>query len=634
MKILYTIIFLLCSIAVTAQTSDCNQPESQNELNINNVRAVVSNGLIHFEDSGSPGYQVPKLDPGVDGPNSIYSDGLWIRGFDSDGQLHLAATTYPSGQGSEFSSGPLQNNGTPEQDQAMCGQYDNVYRAERADVILHHEYYTRVLAVQGGADSSILTDPPFEDGYMTPAYFYSWPAMNVAIDYAPYLAPFFDFDLDGVYNPDFGDYPGFDLSDEIDCQGLLIGPGPLLGHQATWYVSNDMRLHISSGGAPLGLEIQVMNYAYSTDDALNDATFVQYTIINRTQNIYSDCVISKWVDIDIGCATDDYVGTEVSRGLVYGYNSSATDPDCAGPLGYGDQLAALGVKLLAGPLQDSDGMDNPLIADVAIADDGQGIVYAGQGRGYGDGIVDNERLGTRSSVVYMRNDQTATPSFNGEPNIPIEFASYMQSTWKNGMPITYGGNGVGGSTPTDYMYPGTSDPLGAGTGGTVVDGNWSEGSEALLGGDRRLLLNTSPFTIEPAEVNVLTYAYIWAQDETGESDAQADLFAASDLIDLYYEDCFSEVLDNTTGLFEFIAETQISISPNPATDEVTVRFISTGATVESVRIFDLSGNQVKAESLVESELLKIDLRGLATGFYLIQVTAQDGSQVSSPLVKR
>ena len=34
------------------------------------------------------------------------------------------------------------------------------------------------------------------------------------------------------------------------------------------------------------------------------------------------------VDADVGCATDDYVGCDVQRGLAYAYNGDANDADC------------------------------------------------------------------------------------------------------------------------------------------------------------------------------------------------------------------------------------------------------------------------------------------------------------------
>ena len=48
---------------------------------------------------------------------------------------------------------------------------------------------------------------------------------------------------------------------------------------------------------------------------------------------------------------------------------------------------------LAGGYQDSDGLDNPLTTNLQNAIDSAGSPYPNLGIGYGDGVVDNERLG-------------------------------------------------------------------------------------------------------------------------------------------------------------------------------------------------------------------------------------------------
>jgi len=255
-----------------------------------------------------------------------------------------------------------------------------------------------------------------------------------------------------VYSPDDGDYPGFDLSGELDCTSQLMGSSFLLGDQATWYVSNDRRV----------------NYAYHSDDALNDASFVQYNIINRGVLTLTETYVAKWADLDLGCSIDDYVGTEVNKGLVYGYNADLNDENCAGELGYGNQVAALGIKMLAGPAADNDGIDNPLTTDLEEMETLDGIAYASQGQGYGDGIVDNERLGLRGTLFYSRNDQTPTPGINGSPDTAPDYYNYITNKWRNGSPVTYGGDGISsGTIETKYMYPGDSDPLGVGTAGEL-----------------------------------------------------------------------------------------------------------------------------------------------------------------------
>ncbi len=148
------ILFLLATTSVAAQLTDCLPPVSQAELDINNVRAQINNGLQHFEDNGDAAYQVPKVAIGEPGVHSIYADGLWIGGYSSDEQLHLAAITYRSGGSTDYYPGPLRTDGLAESNEDVCEAYDNVYVVDRSDAILHREYQLLLEQVEAGADPS------------------------------------------------------------------------------------------------------------------------------------------------------------------------------------------------------------------------------------------------------------------------------------------------------------------------------------------------------------------------------------------------------------------------------------------------------------------------------------------------
>jgi len=129
------------------------------------------------------------------------------------------------------------------------------------------------------------------------------------------------------------------------------------------------------------------------------------------------------------------VGSDTIFGLGYTYN--ADDLDEGG--GYGAHPPALGVHFVQGALADTDGRDNDL-----------------------DGRIDEpeERMGMTNFMLYHggggpRND----------PGPAQEFYTYMQSIWRNGEHLTYGGGGYDASDiPADFMFPG--DP--------VTNAFWSE----------------------------------------------------------------------------------------------------------------------------------------------------------------
>jgi hypothetical protein len=71
------------------------------------------------------------------------------------------------------------------------------------------------------------------------------------------------------------------------------------------------------------MEIQVQAFAYGTNDQINDMTFQRYKLINRAIEDIDSTYFAMWVDPDLGCYTDDYVGCDTTRSLAYTYNADA-----------------------------------------------------------------------------------------------------------------------------------------------------------------------------------------------------------------------------------------------------------------------------------------------------------------------
>jgi len=155
------------------------------------------------------------------------------------------------------------------------------------------------------------------------------------------FAPFKDINGDGIYNPQDGDYPD------------------IKGDQSIWWMYNDMgNEHEVTGGEQLGVEVGVLAYAFNstTPPSLDNTTFYEYTIVNRSTELISDYYIGIFADVDLGCWNDDYVGCDVSRQMGYVYNGDAEDEvDCTGN-GYGTEIPMLGIQMLQTP---TDLLGNP-----------------------------------------------------------------------------------------------------------------------------------------------------------------------------------------------------------------------------------------------------------------------------------
>ena len=507
--------------------ADCNPPIAYTEFALNNVRFGLETAGQLWENNGSPSYEVPKIDPTTNTPSvhSIYAGGLWLGGYSPDGQLRLAAVTYRQ-NGTDFYNGPLSNNSFATAD--LCSSFDKHFFANKTDCQIHRSYFLASEEEQAEL---------FPDGYAIPDYFFDWPGNNNLPNYAPILAPFFDFDGDGFYDPSVGDYPGYDLDNAIDCNTRdRRDPIPLFGDQTLWWVFNDNGgLHTETGGEPIGMEIQAQAFAYTTTDQINNMTFYNYVLINRGTQTLNDTYMGQWCDSDLGCSTDDYVGCDVQRGLGYCYNGDDNDASCgASGLGYDLNPPAVGIDFFEGPYQDDDMIDNPLTTNLDSVNTFNGIPYDGIGIGYSDGVVDNERFGMRRFVYYnIGGDPT-----NGDVNLAIDYYRYMDGVWKDNTPMTYGGDGVGGSIETDFMFPGVSDPVGFATNGAVTGTLWSEPSEGNPVGDRRFVQSAGKFTLEPGEFNNITVGVVWARPFSGQDATLDALRIADDKAQSLFDNCF------------------------------------------------------------------------------------------------
>jgi hypothetical protein len=333
-------------------------------------------------------YEVPK-NVGV---SVVFAAALWMGGVSPDQQLKCAAVRFRE-QGNDYWPGPLTSDGTAEITEEQCIIWDKFFVSERSHSMRHRQYH------------DCLNDPDcdlediFPNGYVMPDYFNDYPAHgNTALNQDFYLAPFLDYDGDGFYNPQSGDYPWYDFIQEINCaERKRTDAVPLFGDQTYYWIFNDKgNIHSESQGEPIGMEIRAQAFAFATNDEINNMTFYNYTLINQGTQTLTQTYFGSWVESDVGGHTDDYVGCDVQRGLGYAYNGDAFDAASSLSLGYGFNPPAFGVDFFEGPFQDEDEKDNPLVQDYIEASTEQGIPYRGIGIGYGDGIIDNERFGIGS----------------------------------------------------------------------------------------------------------------------------------------------------------------------------------------------------------------------------------------------
>ncbi|MBO7585638.1 MAG: T9SS type A sorting domain-containing protein [Bacteroidales bacterium] len=541
-----------------AESATCLPAASSNELTVNNVRAYIeTGGTMWFKEIAE--YEVPK------GSNktSMFSAGLWIGGLDVNGQLKLAAVRFRQ-VGDDYWTGPLKTTGASTT-QSMCIKFDKLFKITRSEVDRHISGYNT-------------------SGYVMPSSIANWPAHGDE-GYSYFLAPFKDVNGNSVYDPENGDYPYYDINNDLcpwtednialaaahalprtpedlmyygtdwhNSNGMIYADHVLKGDETLFWIFNDNAgPHTESSGSPIGLEIRGQAFGFATNDELNNMTFYSYEIINRSTYRLTNTYFSQWVDPDLGYAKDDYVGCDVSRGLGYCYNGSNVDG--TGQIeAYGDQPPAVGVDFFQGPYMDADGRDNPKFYPDSASVPGycdrflKGSYPADQmainGVNFGDQIVDNERFGMRR-FVYHNNDNSVT----GDPRDAYEYYNMLQGIWKDNTKMKYGGNAHtsnGGNGPDcDFMFPALSDVCNWGTKG--VDPNlsqygadgWTEANVGNAPYDRRFMQSAGPFTLQPGSVNYITVGIPWARASQGGAQASVELLKlADDKCQSLFENCF------------------------------------------------------------------------------------------------
>jgi hypothetical protein len=583
-SIFYTIILLLGLINTTEArnpikknttksgqtvTSGCLPAATSAELDLNNVRALIHTGGDMWWDYGA---QVPRYEvPAGSGKHSLFAGGIWIGGEDVNGQLRLCARMYRT-DGNDYWPGPLVKSGDAIANVTsdVCVQYDKLFKIKREQVEDFVGWYT--------ADAA--TKAKLYPNYSTPQIILNWPAHG-PVDrgtYDYFLAPFQDVDADGIYNPSNGDYPYYildktsascDYQPERRAENLGNTSQKLFGDLTMWWVYNDKgNVHTqSTGAAAIGMEFHAQAFAFSTSDALNNMTFYNYQIINRSTYSLNDAYFGVWTDADLGKDDDDFVGCDVERGLGYLYNGKAIDGDGSGKT-YGAHPPAIGIDFFEGPYQDPDGKDNSsswkeeektnLDCNGAYGKDSEGnwvsrselgILNNGNinGLNFGDGVVDNERWGMRR---YLYFDRSSTNGAMTDPNTAIEFYNFLKGVWKDATRMTYGRTGYkDGTLAADFMFPNNTDPCGWGTGQNIMD-PWMEetanNGTSNEPGDRRFVQSAGPFVLEPGAVNDITLGVVWARANSTpwasvEMVRTADIMAQS-----LFENCF-QLIDGPTA---------------------------------------------------------------------------------------
>lgn len=529
MKTLKTILLvLLFGNGIIAQSNNAI-------INANNIRTIMHSTGQLFWDFNEAQFQVPYTD--INSPSAIFAGGLWMGGIGPNGDIRLASTTYEN-------------------------QTESVYIPGLSDANIDLNKVWKVTSqevnalIQDASDGSI--DNPI------PTDILDWPgAGSTGLDNidAARLAPFVDTDNDGIYNPQVGDYPA------VFVNGEFVIPDELLF--TIFQPNDDNFVNVPA------LDVHSIMYAFrgESDDALSNSLFLQQKIISREQEDLSDFRFSYFIDADLGCHTDDYVGCDVTRNSMITYNADDVDGNngtCEGGINTYDDPPVISLTLLNKPM---------------------------------------------SYFSYFNNAGINNPApATTDPSIPQEEYALMGSIWRDGVPLTNGGDGYDPASTdvVSHAFPG--DPNNT--------SEWSMFSEGLPLNDPRTLTTNEVGTLSPDQIVVFDAVINFANCPGYLSDI-TKVKENIDELQQIYDDSFEQISSTQEST---ISVNEVLLYPNPSTGKV---FLKSEIIFDSYLIKDINGATLAKGN--QQGINEIDIN-LGSGFYLLELLSENGKKYLGKLV--
>ncbi|NJO86622.1 MAG: hypothetical protein HC821_00610 [Lewinella sp.] len=544
--------------------SNCANAVAQIEQQINNVRARLTTGGDVWWNGDDGRYVVPKPPAGVTEVSSIFAGAVWLGGRAPGGDLKVAAQDYGRGTGAfDYYPGPLTSEGTVEAD--TCARWDRFFVVSGNSIRTFLALYNT--ALENGTLPLDVADIPRDIlGWPSESnpYFFDINGFDLPAPFTGGLAGFWESGTeDGIYDPTMGDYP------VIEIRGCT--EAPQFADEMTFWIYNDAgNIHRQSGTpTQIRMEIQVQAFAYATSDDINNMTFQRYKLINRAQEDLLDTYFAMWVDPDLGCYTDDFVGSDTTRSIAYVYNTDELDgtngTTCdQGVPTYRDEVPILGVII--------PGLDE-----------------------FG------EEIGM-SSFIYLNNSQPGNPPpGTRDPQTREQYYNVLQGIWPDGSLLEFGGDGYDeGTLATRYAFTGAPN-----------DANgWSMCTANLGIGDRRTVQASGPFTLQPGAVNELIIGVVWVPDQVYPCPSLRRLFLADDIAQDLFDNCF-EIPDGPDApdvdWVELDRQVIALLSNNAGSNNINEAYAEVGLGIppgedslyrfEGYRIFQFSGPDVTLAEL-------------------------------------
>ncbi len=349
MKNLYLILILVIASLSILNAQDCFPNRADIDLNLGNINYTNERyGFFQYHLFDNLSDESPEY------KNLIFAQNIWISGITDAGSFRFAGATYQSLTNNyDFYPGPLDADGTTYPDQ--CNFWDRIFLVEKEDMDLA---YNMIFDTNGNLKSNI-------DCANLPKSILEWPGLGNQnlVPFVPDhdMADYFDYNMDGIYNPCDGDLPALYTNGHLyNSPKEVLTSFPLY---LTYMVLNDAGgPHRLTAGDPLRVELHNYTWGLLSNFNANSQTFSKHKVVNRGPDNYKEIRIGVWTDVDLGCAFDDYAGTYIAANMAFYYNEDSIDGNnefnCSGGVStYGDHPPMLGISILEG-FKDVDSLGN------------------------------------------------------------------------------------------------------------------------------------------------------------------------------------------------------------------------------------------------------------------------------------
>jgi hypothetical protein len=104
-------------------------------------------------------------------------------------------------------------------------------------------------------------------------------------------------------------------------------------------------------GNQMRIELHAMFYQFSTGNYLNNTTFMNVQVFNRSNINFMNYHQAVYIDYDIGHFADDRLGCSPDRNMLFAYNGDDFDESDGGAYGYGPNPPCQALVSLSHPLK-------------------------------------------------------------------------------------------------------------------------------------------------------------------------------------------------------------------------------------------------------------------------------------------